>query len=68
MQAKDLRPKTEQELHEQLKSLRKDLKEVSISVLNRKEKNIKKPRNTRKEIARVLSVLKEKQILEAAAK
>ena len=63
MQAKDLRPKKEQELLEQLKSLRKELKEISMSVLNRKEKNVKKPRNLRKDIARILSILKEKQIL-----
>ena len=63
MQAKDLRPKKEKELLEQLKSLRKELKEISMSVLNRKEKNVKKPRNLRKDIARILSILKEKQIL-----
>lgn len=64
--AKDLRPQTEIELLDQLKKLRKDLREVSQSVINRKEKNIKKPRATRKEIARVLSVIKEKKILESA--
>ena len=63
MQAKDLRPKKEKELLEQLKNLRKELKEISMSVLNRKEKNVKKPRNLRKDIARILSILKEKQIL-----
>lgn len=66
MQAKDLRPKKEQELLDQLKGLRKELKEISMSVLNRKEKNVKKPRNMRKDIARVLSILKEKQILDVA--
>jgi large subunit ribosomal protein L29 len=65
MQAKDLRSKSNTELLEQLKNLRKELKEVSMSVLSRKEKNVKKPRDARKDIARVLSVLKEKQILEA---
>ncbi len=65
MQAKDLRSKKDKELLEQLKSLRKELKEVSMSVLNRKEKNVKKPRNLRKDIARILSILKEKQILKA---
>ena len=63
MQAKDLRPKKEKELLEQLKNLRKELKDISMSVLNRKEKNVKKPRNLRKDIARILSILKEKQIL-----
>lgn len=66
MQAKDLRSKKENELLEQLKGLRKELKEISMSVLNRKEKNVKKPRNMRKDIARVLSILKEKQILDVA--
>ena len=56
MQAKDLRPKKEKELLEQLKSLRKELKEISMSVLNRKEKNVKKPRNLRKDIARISQI------------
>ncbi len=61
---RDLRVKSVQELEVQLKESRKNLKEKSKEVLNQKEKNIKIPRGIRKDIARVLNIIKEKQILE----
>jgi large subunit ribosomal protein L29 len=68
MKAKDIRQKTQSELMEQLKAMKKELRELSYSVISKKEKNVKKPRNARKDLARILSVIKEKQILEGVQK
>lgn len=60
MQVKELRNKTKEELHEMTKKLRKDGEEVMNSLIKGKEKNLKKMRSFRKDLARVLTVLKEK--------
>lgn len=64
LNVKDLRKKTAKELVEQLSSLKKELRETSIAVLQGKEKNVRKPRKLRFDLARMLTVLKEKEILE----
>jgi len=59
MNAKELRKKTKEELHEQIKSLEKEIKEVIDSLIKGKEKNVKKSGNLRRDIARVKTVLQE---------
>jgi ribosomal protein L29 len=63
LNASDLRAKSSEELLNQLKDNRKSLKDKSKEVLNQKEKNLKIPRSLRKDIARILHVLREKEIL-----
>ncbi len=65
MKISELRTKTESELMTELKDIRKNLREKSKEVLNQKEKNIRIPRGLRKDIARILGLLKEKEILKA---
>jgi len=60
MNIKELRNKTETEIKKQLKDLKKDLEIFSTSVLQGKEKNVKKGMFLRKDIARVKTVLNEK--------
>jgi ribosomal protein L29 len=59
----ELRQKTEQELIDQLKQQQKQLHEVVGNILQKKEKNIKRPLEIRKTIARVQTILNEKKIL-----
>ena len=63
MKASEIRQKTEQELKEQLKALTRDKENMVLSILQKKEKNVKKPRAIRKDIARIKSILNEKAIL-----
>jgi len=63
MKAAELRQKSIEELKEQLKKLHKDVHDSLLEVLKRKEKNVKKPRLLRKDIARVRSIILEKQVL-----
>jgi ribosomal protein L29 len=60
MELNELRNKTVEELNEQTKSLKKEVSEVMNTVLKGKEKNFKKATKLRRDIARVLTVLKEK--------
>ena len=60
MNTKDLRNKTENELKKQLKDLRKDLETFGSNVLQGKEKNVKKGKFIKKDIARLKTVLNEK--------
>ncbi len=63
MNAKDLRQKDIQELAEDRKNLEKEIREVSLNTLQGKEKNVRKARFLRKDLSRILTVIKEKEIL-----
>jgi large subunit ribosomal protein L29 len=65
MNAKELRQKNEQELSDTKKNLEKEIREVSLNTLQGKEKNVKKAGLLRKDVARLLTVLNEKKILNA---
>ena len=60
MKTKELRPKNETDLNELLKSKRKALLDFRFAVAGGEAKNVKEGRNTRKAIARILTLLKEK--------
>ncbi len=63
MNAKDLRQKDIQELTEDRKNLEKEIRDVSLNTLQGKEKNVRKARLLRKDLSRILTVIKEKEIL-----
>lgn len=60
MNTKELRNKTENELNKQLKDLKKELEGFVTNVLQGKEKNVKKGKFLKKDIARIKTVLNEK--------
>jgi len=59
----ELRKKSNEEIEELLNKTAKELESTSKDILQRKEKNVKKPGRLKKDIARIKTVLKEKQIL-----
>lgn len=61
MKAQDIRTKTEQEVKEELVKLNKQLEEVTLNILQKKEKNVKKTRSIRRDIARLKTVVNEKK-------
>lgn len=64
MKALDLRNKTKEELTESLKTMRSDLEKSVRDVLMDKEKDKHKPNKLKKDIARIKTVLAEKEVLE----
>jgi ribosomal protein L29 len=63
MKTSEIRNKTETELKELLKKLKKDLSDNRISWAQGKEKNNKKSLILRRQIATVLTLEKESQVL-----
>lgn len=61
MKAKELRQKTEKELKELLEQLRKKLFQLRMEVVTGKTKKVGDIKNIKRDIARVLTILKEKQ-------
>lgn len=59
----DLRQKSEQELKDLHVKTKKELGETVTNVFLKKEKNIKKPGNLRKDIAQILTILNEKKFM-----
>ncbi len=59
MKMTELRQKTELELKELLLKTKKELLDTSSNILQRKEKNVKKPRAIRKQIAQIKTLLAE---------
>lgn len=59
MKLDELRKKTKEELNEELSKSQKSLRDVVADVLQKKEKNVKKAKQIRKEIARIKTLLKE---------
>lgn len=60
MKAKELRQKTEKELTILLEEKKEELKKLKIDLSLGKLKNYKKIGQTKKDIARILTILKEK--------
>jgi ribosomal protein L29 len=61
MKVSELRQKTTEELLELIKTWQKDIEKVSLDILQGKEKNIRRPRFIRKDVARAKTILKEQQ-------
>mgnify|MGYP001572198182 CR=1 FL=1 len=61
---RDLRLKGPKELMKMVAEKRKELAVFTSGVVLQKEKNVKKGKLARKEIARILTLLREKEILE----
>ncbi len=65
---KDISSKTEKDLKDLLKSKREDLFKLNLDNKQNKLKNTRIIFNTRKEIARVLTLIKERQLTAEQAK
>lgn len=64
MEAKELRKKTQSELNETLRELDRERQKVAKEILQNKEKNVKKLVAIRKDIARVKTVLNQRDTTE----
>lgn len=62
METKELRQKNTQELKEMISKLLKELKEAAGNILQKKEKNVKKARQLRREIARIKTLITESEV------
>jgi large subunit ribosomal protein L29 len=62
MKIRELRQKSEKELRETLVSLRDKLRELRFNLIGGKVKNIKEIHQTKKDIARVLTLIDEKHV------
>ncbi len=60
MKSKDIKEKTDKELQELLGSKQKSLRLFRFGVSGSKIKNVKEGRNTRKDIARILTEINER--------
>ncbi|KKQ51952.1 50S ribosomal protein L29 [Candidatus Woesebacteria bacterium RIFCSPHIGHO2_01_FULL_39_17] len=60
----DLRGKTQAELKKKAEDKRLELSKIVVNLKASKEKNLKKAKNLRRELAQILTVLREKEILE----
>lgn len=67
MLAKDLRSKSVPDLQKQLASLREKLRDLNFRIANKQVKNYREHKNLREDIARVLTVLHEKNATRPAA-
>ncbi len=63
---KDISSRTEKDLRDLLKTKREDLFKLNLDNKQNKLKNTRIIFNTRKEIARVMTLIKEKQLAEEA--
>ncbi len=59
---KDLKKKTEKDLQKMLQEKRKTLREFRFGSSGSKTKNVKEGSNTKKEIARILTELKQREL------
>jgi large subunit ribosomal protein L29 len=60
MKAKELREKKIEELEKILKEKREKLKNLKLDLIQGKLKNVREIRETKRDIARILTILKEK--------
>ncbi len=63
MKLTDLRKKTEKELLELVKTTKTDIEKANKTLINGKEKNLKKPRQFKKDVARILTVINEQKFM-----
>lgn len=68
MLAKELRTKSEPDLQKQLASLRERLRDLNFRIANKQVKNYREHKTLREDIARVLTVMHEKQAARTAVK
>ena len=61
MKAKELRQKPEKELQKLLQELREKLRKLRFDLVSGKVKNVREIRQTRKDIARILTILNERK-------
>ena len=61
MKAQELRQKTLKELHSLLEEMREELRKLRFDLVMGKLKNVHKIKETKKDIARILTVINEKQ-------
>ncbi len=59
MKAKELRQKSKKELHSLLIEKRNKLLQLKFDLVNKKLKNVREIRETRRDIARILTLIKE---------
>jgi large subunit ribosomal protein L29 len=59
MKAQDLRKKDRKELEKQVHELRKKLSDLRFKFSSNKLKNVKEISNSKKDLARILTILKE---------
>lgn len=59
MKTKEVRQKTEKELKDNIISLREKLRELRFNLASGKVKNIREVHQTKKDIARILTIVKE---------
>jgi len=62
MKAKELREKTTKELHQLLKELREKIVKLRFDMASGKVKNIRELRFIKKDITRILTILKEREL------
>jgi ribosomal protein L29 len=68
MKADELRQKTIDELKKVLEKQRTDMEKLMLDIVQKKEKNFRKAKVLRAEIARISSVISEKRIISEGAK
>jgi len=61
MKTKELRQKSEKELQKLLQGLRERLRKLRFDLVSGKVKNVREIRQTRKDIARILTILNERK-------
>jgi len=61
MKIKELKQKTDKELHEMLVHLKDSLRELRFNLVGGKVKNINEIHQTRRDIARVLTLIKQNE-------
>ncbi len=62
MELHEIRQKNESELNELIRKARSDIENIAKDVLQQKEKNVKKVGFLRKDIARMKTILREKEL------
>lgn len=67
-EAKELQNKSIAELEKIVSDKKRDLEKVLLDIIVGKEKNLKKGKNLRHEIARVLTIISNKKFIEAEKK
>lgn len=68
MKKKELQEKQEGELQKLLKSARENLRELHFKVANDQMKNVREIRKAKKTIARILTILKQRQLKKSTGK
>lgn len=68
MKIKEIYSKTEKELRDLVKEKREELFHLNLDVRQNKLKNTRSIFNTRKEIARILTLIKEKELVQKEEK